>query len=110
MSTLTQFISGGGSGSSGGIKSVQRGTTALNAGTAVTVNTTITAVNLAKSFVTSSCQASAVSVADGLGGLSYFIPTGAAFLTTTTNIACKSSAASNAGSAVEVYWEVIEFF
>ena len=98
MSNLLQF--------GGTLKSVQRGSTSC--GVATAVNTTITAVDMSKSFVLSSVNGGFSGLSDTNGGVSYTVGTGAAYLTSTTNLACISSTGASLASVV--YWEVIEFY
>lgn len=77
----------------GGIKSVQRGTTTGSA------SVTISAVNLSKSFVTSSCNFSAG--ANGIVSLSK------AKLVDSTTLSI--SAQGNGVATVTTEWEVVEF-
>lgn len=98
MSTLTQFVGGGG----GGVKGVQRGVViAVKAIGGSATNVTISAVNLAKSFVVISFAA--------------FPDTPINFnarLTTTTNLSIRRATDGAGATAVEnstICWEVIEY-
>lgn len=98
MSTLTQFISGGGG---GGIKSVQRGQTAANV-TSTALDVTITAVaNLSKTYLT------AIS---GQGANATTYTTAHAYLTSTTNLRIVNSRGDSSGNSPIVAWEVVEFY
>jgi hypothetical protein len=87
-------------GSSSPIKSIQRGIT-LNGSTTTAVNVTITAVDLDKSFVSSSCVAGWYD----FGG--DFAATSGAQLTSSTNLAI--TAFPNLSTTTRTYWEVIEY-
>ena len=93
-------------GSSSPIKSIQRGTTLSNSGTAV--NVTINAVDLDKSFVSGTNQAGYINVTSSWGGPG----TGAgATLTTTTNLAVTGGATFYTPGTLPatLHWEVIEY-
>ena len=82
--------------SGGGIKLVQRGTTAISGAGA---NETVTAVDMNKSFLTSSYTTGAVSGDVGAAAT--------AKLTSSTNIAFSRSSSSN---TTTVSWELVEFY
>lgn len=88
----------------GGIKSVQRGVTAVSG--AGPINVTISAVNLAKAFVVSNTPGSGVYLP---GSASYAINRNAARLTSATNLAIAGTKDSP-GVPTECFWEVVEFF
>jgi hypothetical protein len=97
------------------IKSIQRGTTTLSA--AGTTSATINAVDLDKSFITSSCVSGF-----GAGNLSSSTSTGNAAnaftaggilaSTTSINFAAGTYKAYNASygtGSTQIYWEVVEY-
>ena len=100
MSTLSSIYGGG-------IKSIQRGSTLITAGT-LTTNVTISAVDLSKTFVSSSCQNGTAGPTSSNRG--DFAAGGT--LTSTTNLRVTrgglygSTASSTPGS---FEWEVVEY-
>ena len=87
-------------GSSSPIKSIQRGVT----GAFGTVNVTITAVDLGKSFVSSSFLSGYYSATTAGNGVS-----GAATLTSSTNLQVIRGGSVAITANPTVYWEVIEY-
>jgi len=83
-------------GSSSPIKSIQRGVTQ-----ATTYSVTINAVDLGKSFVSSSFKSAYGSSGAGISG--------AAWLTSSTTIQMALGGSSNYTTYPTVYWEVIEY-
>ena len=81
---------------------MQRGVTDVKGN--ATVNVTISAVNLAKSFVVANTPG-------GFGSAACPTSFGAARLTTATNLAVVGSVGSPfTGVAAPCFWEVVEFF
>ena len=90
------------------VKSVQRGSS-TTAQAATTVTTTINAVVLAKSFVTTHVK-TAYSGYDGTAYASMNWHYGAALTATTTlTLHAGQTRASNTNADATVYWEVVEF-
>ena len=90
------------------VKSVQRGSS-TTAQAATTVTTTINAVVLAKSFVTTHVK-TAYSGYDGTAYASMNWHYGAALTATTTlSLYPGLARASNTAANATVYWEVVEF-
>ena len=89
-------------GSSSPIKSIQRGTTQANSGTAL--NVTINAVDLSKSFVSSSFKSGYYSSQTGGNGIS-----GAATLSSSTNLQVIRGWSAGITANPDVHWEVIEY-
>ena len=84
-------------GSSSPIKSIQRGTTIAIG----TNNVTITAVDLGKSFVSSSFKSAYGGSGNGISG--------AAWLDSSTTLRMALGSANNYTNYPTVYWEVIEY-
>ena len=87
-------------GSSSPIKSIQRGTTQATG----SANVTITAVDLGKSFVSSSFRSGYYSATTAGNGIS-----GAATLTSSTNLQVLRGGSVAFTLNPTVYWEVIEY-
>ena len=86
-------------GSSSPIKSIQRGTTQATGG-----NVTINAVDLSKSFVSSSFRSGYYSASTAGNGIS-----GVATLTSSTNLQVIRGSSTGFTVNPVVYWEVIEY-
>lgn len=97
------------------IKSIQRGTTALSAGG--TTSVTINAVDLDKSFITSSCASGygagnlSSSSSDG-NAANGFTMGGMLLSTTSISFAAGTYRVYNTGfgtGGTQIYWEVVEY-
>ncbi|MDF2934959.1 MAG: hypothetical protein K0Q90_332 [Paenibacillaceae bacterium] len=96
---VLEYLQGGVWRPMGGIKSVQRGVTAISyTSTFATTNVTISAVDLTKSFLSLS------TIADGGGQLKVDVT-----LTSSTNLAI--SHVNNAGSgSARIAWEIVQYY
>ena len=96
MSTLSQFASGG-------VKSVQRGITSSTSG--ALTNVTVSAVNLSKAFVSSSCRSGSMVAPDN----TYISASVHVSLTSSTNLQI-STPPETVGAVPIVSWEIVESY